>query len=154
VSDQPNQNPPPDGAPADGGAPAADAPPPEEITQPHKLKPDQLAKKRRRTTAAELLVKRPKHPEVRVPLDRTETVIGRDPRCDIVLAETSASRKHAKIQRGEGGYFEIIDLGSTNGIVVDGERVSRMTLLDGDAFMIGDTEMKIIVGPILGTEPQ
>ena len=134
-------------APAEG-----QAPPEPEVTQPHKLKPEKLAKHRRRTTAAELLVKRPKHPEVRVPLDRSETVIGRDPRCDIVLAEESASRRHAKIQRGEGGYFEIVDLGSRNGIIVDGERVERMTLLDGDSFTVGDTDMKIIVGPIVGAE--
>lgn len=148
--------PPPDGSPTPGTpeAPPAEAPPPEEKTAPHRLRDlaDRAAKKRRRTTAAELLVRRPKSPEVRVPLDRTETVIGRDPRCDIVLNEEKASRRHARIQRGEGGYFEIVDLGSRNGIVVDEERVERMTLLDGDRFVIGDTEFTIIVGPLPGVE--
>lgn len=148
MSDNPNPTP-------EGQAPAeAEAPKVEEKTAPHKLGKlaAKLATKRRRTTAAELTVKRPKLAEVRVPLDRTETIIGRDPRCDIVLSEESASRRHARIARNEGGYFEIVDLGSRNGIVVDDERVDRMTLMDGDSFTIGDTTFVITVGPILGAE--
>lgn len=126
----------------------------EERTQPYRLKPqvEKLAKQRRRTTAAELLVKRPRHPEVRVPLDRTETFIGRDPKCDIVLNDETASRRHARIARNEGGYFEIVDLSSKNGILVDDERISRMTLMDGDGFLIGDTQFVIVVGPLLGAD--
>lgn len=143
---------PPD-VPAPESPPAPEAP--EEKTAPHRLRElaDKAAKKRRRTTGAELLVRRPKSAEVRVPLDRTETTIGRDHRCDIVLTEAKASRRHARIQRGDGGYFEIIDLGSRNGIVVDDECVDRMTLLDGDRFTIGDTEFTVIVGPLPGVEP-
>src|SRR5207248_1401213 len=113
----------------------------DEKTQPVKLKQlaVKAATKRRRTTAAELVVKRPRVAEVRVPLDRSETIIGRDPRCDIVLPEESASRRHAQIGRNAGGYFEIVDLGSKNGVLVGDERVERMTLLDGDVFTIGDT---------------
>lgn len=137
-----------------GEGAAADAPPPEEKTQPYRLKPlvEKMAKQRRRTTAAELLVKRPRQPEVRVPLDRTETFIGRDPKCDIVLTDDSASRRHARIARNAGGYFELVDLGSKNGILVQDERVDRMTLMDGDVFLIGETQFSIVVGPLLGTE--
>lgn len=137
------------------GAPAAvEPPPPEEKTQPYRLKPlvEKMAKQRRRTTAAELLVKRPRQPEVRVPLDRTETYIGRDPKCDIVLTDDSASRRHARIARNAGGYFEIVDLGSKNGILVEDERVDRMTLMDGDVFLIGETQFSIVVGPVVGSE--
>ena len=89
----------------------------EEKTQPVKLRQlaAKSATKRRRTTAAELIMKRPRQGEVRVPLDRSETIIGRDPRCDIVLQEESASRRHAQMRRNAGGYFEIGDLGSKNG---------------------------------------
>lgn len=90
---------------------------------------------------------------MRVPLDRSETVIGRDTSCDIVLPEPSASARHARIIRTGGGYFELQDLGSTNGIIVDGERVERMTLLDGDTFTIGDTRFSILVAPVVGEEP-
>jgi hypothetical protein len=142
-----------DGEAGADGAEAADAAAQaaEEKTAPHRLKTlaEKQARQRRRTTAAELLVKRPRQPEVRVPLDRTETIIGRDPSCDIVLGEESASRRHARIGRDDGGYFEIVDLGSRNGIIVEDERVDRMTLLDGDAFTIGDTSFVIAVGPLL-----
>lgn len=140
--------------PATSGEGAVEAPPPEEKTQPYRLKPlvEKLAKQRRRGTAAELLVKRPRQPEVRVPLDRTETFIGRDPKCDIVLTDDSASRRHARIARNAGGYFELVDLGSKNGILVQDERVDRMTLMDGDVFLIGETQFSIVVGPLLGSE--
>lgn len=97
-------------------------------------------------------MKRPRQPEVRVPLDRTETFIGRDPKCDIVLTDATASRRHARIGRNDGGYFEIVDLTSKNGILIDDERISRMTLMDGDAFLIGETQFVIVVGPLLGSE--
>jgi pSer/pThr/pTyr-binding forkhead associated (FHA) protein len=141
-----------------GEAPAADAPaaPPEpDKTQPFKLKDlaNKAATKRRRTTGAELLVQRPKQPEVRVPLDRSEMIIGREARCDIVLTEESASGRHARIARNAGGYFELTDLQSQNGVLVDDERVERMTLLDGDAFQIGETKFRIMIGPLPGAEP-
>ena len=140
--------------PAGAGAAAAvpEGPPPEEKTQPYRLAvvAEKLATQRRRTTAAELVVKRARQQEVRVPLDKTETVIGRDPRCDIVLSEGTASRRHARVARNDAGFFEIVDLGSQNGVLVEDERVERMTLLDGDAFVIGETAFSIFVGEIVG----
>ncbi len=129
------------------------APPPEEKTQPFRLRElaAKAALKRRRGTAAELTFRRARS-DVRVPLDRSETVIGRDGTCDIVLSEKSASARHARIVRGEGGYFEVQDLGSTNGVLVDGERVERMTLQDGDTFFVGDTRFSIVVAPVVGDE--
>lgn len=143
-----------DGASAENATPDGAPIAIEEKTQPYRLKPlvEKMAKQRRRTTAAELLVKRPRLAEVRVPLDRTETFIGRDPKCDIVLTDDSASRRHARIARNAGGYFEIVDLGSRNGILVEDERVDRMTLMDGDVFIIGETQFSIVIGPILGSE--
>jgi hypothetical protein len=149
------EKPPPSSTPAaPAEAEAPQAPVVEEKTQPFKLRQqaEKLATKRRRGTAAELVVKRPRHPEVRVPLDRTETIIGRDPRCDIVLADDSASRRHARIGRNDGGYFEVVDLGSRNGIVVDDVKVDRMTLCDGDTFVVGDTIFTIAIGPLLGSD--
>lgn len=141
-------------APGTADAPAAPAPepPPEEKTQPFKLRElaEKAAKKRRRTTGAELIVTRPRQPEVRVPLDRTEMIIGRDERCDIVLSEAAASARHARVARNDGGYFEVTDLDSANGVVVEDTRVQRMTLLDGDAFTVGETRFRIVVGPLPG----
>ena len=129
------------------------APPPEEKTQPFRLRElaAKAAAKRRRSTAAELTFRRARA-DVRVPLDRSEMVIGRDAGCDIVLSERSASARHARVVRGDGGYFEVQDLGSTNGVLVDGERVARMTLQDGDSFIVGDTRFSILVAPVVGDE--
>jgi pSer/pThr/pTyr-binding forkhead associated (FHA) protein len=143
-------------APSTSEQPAPEPEPPkEEKTQPLRLKDlaPKLAQKRRRTTAAELTFKRGKNAaEVRVPLERSETVIGRDPVCDIVLAEKSASARHARIRRTAGGFYEVEDLGSTNGVFVDGDRVEKMTLLDGDSFTIGDTKFSILIAPVVGEE--
>ncbi len=136
--------------PGEEAAPA----PAEEKTQPFRLRElaAKMAQRRRRSTAAELTFKRGKGAEVRVPLERSETVIGRDPMCDIVLAERAASARHARIRRGPGGFFELEDLGSTNGVLVEGERVEKITLLDGDTFQIGDTRFAILVAPVVGEE--
>ncbi|MDP2341350.1 MAG: FHA domain-containing protein [Deltaproteobacteria bacterium] len=140
--------------PGETSTPAATVVVKEEKTQPFRLRElaAKMAQRRRRTTAAELTFKRGKGSEVRVPLERTETVIGRDPVCDIVLSEKAASARHARIRRGPGGFYELEDLGSTNGVFVDGERVERMTLLDGDTFQIGDTRFAILVAPVVGEE--
>ncbi|HEY1101371.1 MAG TPA: FHA domain-containing protein, partial [Myxococcota bacterium] len=96
------------------------APVHEERTQPFRLKDmaPRLAQRRRRTFAAELTFKRGRT-DVRIPLDRSETVIGRDPTCDIVLADKPVSARHARVRRSAGGYFELEDLASTNGTLVD-----------------------------------
>ncbi len=134
-------------APSPPQDPAAPAAPPEEKTAPHKLRDvaERIAKRRRRALAGSVTMKRAKQPPVDVPLDRTQTVIGRDPKCDIVLEDEGVSRRHARIARSEWGYFELVDLGSKNGILVDGEPVARMTLQDGDAFTVGDTKFTVAI---------
>lgn len=134
-------------------------PPPEEKTQPYRLADfaPRLAQRRRRGFAAELTFKRAMEPgrpkvDVRVPLERTETTIGRDPTCDIVLVEKAVSARHARVRQTSGGYFEVEDLQSTNGVVVDGERVSRMTLQDGDTFVVGDTRFSILIAAVVGDD--
>lgn len=72
-------------------------------------------------------------------LTKDETIIGRTMGCDIVIPETRVSRRHAMIRRTEpgGNEFEIIDLGSTNGTYLEGERVERALLQNGDKVGIG-----------------
>lgn len=57
----------------------------------------------------------------------------------IVLADPAVSRKHAGIRRIDGGY-ELADLGSTNGIYVNGHRVPKKTLAPGDVLRVGNSE--------------
>jgi diguanylate cyclase (GGDEF)-like protein len=64
-------------------------------------------------------------------------VVGRDPRCDIVLKDASISRRHAEIRAGFTGHY-LIDLGSTNGSFVNHVRASTCKLHDGDYVRFGD----------------
>lgn len=66
--------------------------------------------------------------------------IGRDPSNYIVLDETSVSRKHAQIRK-QGGGFEIIDQGSTNGTFVNGKQISSCGLKDGDTIQLGEVRL-------------
>jgi hypothetical protein len=126
-----------------GEAPAEpEEPGPEDIeTQEHDLRKltERAAKERRRHVVGELTVKRPKQAEVRLKLDRDATTIGRDSGCDIVVDEPNVSRRHARVVHTDAGYFELVDLSSTNGTVTDAGTVERMLLLDGDSFEVGAT---------------
>ncbi|MEZ4401737.1 MAG: FHA domain-containing protein [Kofleriaceae bacterium] len=57
----------------------------------------------------------------------------------IVLADPAVSRKHAGIRRIDGGY-ELADLGSTNGIYVNGHRLPKKNLVPGDVIRVGNSE--------------
>jgi hypothetical protein len=67
-------------------------------------------------------------------------VIGRSRDCDIQLADANVSRRHAEL-RQEGASFWVVDLGSTNGIEVNGKRVKRAKLRSGDTVTLGSTEL-------------
>ena len=71
----------------------------------------------------------------------TGTSIGRDAGCDVVVPSPEVSRKHAELMAGPAGYT-VTDL-STNGIFVNGERVSRVrTLARGDVLRLGTEEFR------------
>jgi len=67
-------------------------------------------------------------------------VIGRSRECDVQIADPNVSRQHAELRR-EGSGFVIVDLGSTNGIEVNGRKVKRATLEPGDRVSIGQTDL-------------
>src|SRR6185437_14988945 len=67
-------------------------------------------------------------------------VVGRSRDCDVVLEDSGISRRHAELRPTPDGW-EIEDLGSTNGIVVNGLQVSgRQPLRGGDRIEFGSTE--------------
>jgi hypothetical protein len=68
-------------------------------------------------------------------------VLGRSRDCDIQLADANVSRRHAEL-RQEGASYWIVDLGSTNGVEVNGKRVKRAKLSDGDTFTLGSTDVQ------------
>jgi len=75
-------------------------------------------------------------PGTRHELSTGRNVIGRGTEADIRLPDTGVSRKHVDVVL-DGGTATVEDLGSTNGTLVNGRRVSRQALADGDVIRIG-----------------
>ncbi|MCZ2837776.1 FhaA domain-containing protein [Modestobacter sp. VKM Ac-2985] len=69
-------------------------------------------------------------------LEQGSNVLGRGTEADVRLPDTGVSRKHADVQLA-GSTVVVEDLGSTNGTLVNGRRVSRQELADGDVLRIG-----------------
>ena len=67
-------------------------------------------------------------------------VIGRLASCDVCLPDANTSRQHAAFIR-EGRGWVIEDLGSTNGTLVNGDRVESLRLRGGDVIVVGVTEL-------------
>lgn len=80
-------------------------------------------------------------PDRRMELPQGISTVGRSHRCEIVLADRSASRRHALISL-TGSHITVQDLGSSNGTLVNGERIHGETVVDdGDLLLIGETEI-------------
>ena len=67
-----------------------------------------------------------------------DVTVGRDGDNGIVLAENTVSRRHARLLRDGQGQFVLTDLGSANGVYINGTRVQRAVLSTGDEIKIGD----------------
>lgn len=72
-----------------------------------------------------------------------EIVIGRSSELDMVLVEDMVSRKHAKIATNSA-QIVIMDLGSTNGTFVNGEKIRKTRLKEGDRILIGTSILKVV----------
>ena len=75
-----------------------------------------------------------------------KTSIGRTPDNDLQIDAKFISRHHAVILAGPARTI-IEDLNSTNGVLVNGRRVTRQVLQDGDAVVVGRTQFRFIVRP-------
>ena len=73
-------------------------------------------------------------------VNERRVVLGRSRECDIQLNDANVSRKHAEV-RQEGATYWVVDLDSTNGTEVNGERVERAKLSDGDRITLGGTDV-------------
>ncbi len=75
------------------------------------------------------------------PLKSGRTVIGTASDCDVVIEDQFASSRHAEVKLA-GNAFSIIDLGSTNGMLVNDRKTRDHELVDNDRIVIGRTELK------------
>jgi len=68
-------------------------------------------------------------------------LIGREPDCEVLLAESAVSRRHAEIEWTYHGY-RLRDLGSRNGTFVNAEEVAEALLADGDLIEVGLVQLR------------
>jgi pSer/pThr/pTyr-binding forkhead associated (FHA) protein len=79
-----------------------------------------------------------------VPLEPGCTlIIGRQPGADLLLTEDLVSRRHARLDH-DGAEVVIEDLGSTNGTFVNGTRVDRARLREGDRVLVGESIFSLV----------
>jgi len=76
----------------------------------------------------------------RIPLKSTQITIGHESTCDVVLADSSSSGKHAEITITDQGYL-LRDLGSSNGTFVNGKQISEAYIHSGDTIIMGSTQL-------------
>lgn len=94
-----------------------------------------------RERQAELLVRDGDEAQRRLALTQPSVTIGRRKDCELVLRDPRVSRLHARIDTTPEGHL-LTDLRSTNGTTVNGARVERHALRDGDQIVIGGTAMQ------------
>jgi Protein of unknown function (DUF3662)/FHA domain len=75
-------------------------------------------------------------------------VLGRSRSCDVQLSDVNVSRRHAEVVQ-EGTTYWVVDLDSMNGTAVNGSRVGRQKLKDGDIVTVGSTD--IVFGRATGS---
>jgi FhaA, N-terminal domain/FHA domain len=78
-------------------------------------------------------------------LDAARSTIGRSRDADCVLRDPNVSRHHAELRRSPAGDWTIADLGSTNGVKVNGRRVGSTRLRSGDQVTLGTTTFRFDV---------
>ena len=108
--------------------------------------------------SANFIVKGPNGVEKAFPMRSITVTIGRSDNCEIAVKDSSMSGKHAEISK-INGEIRVKDLGSANGIWLNGERVDDVELYDGDVLRCGQTSIRVdVVGgrkrPDAGLNPK
>ena len=75
-----------------------------------------------------------------ITIDQRVVVIGRSSDCEIRVDDANVSRRHAEVRRIGDGY-SLVDLGSTNGTEVNGQRIQETALMSGDVIAVGTTRI-------------
>ena len=74
-------------------------------------------------------------------IDKDTMIIGRSRTCDVVIPSAKVSRQHASLSRVDGDLY-IEDLGSANGVWLNGEKITRAKVSPGDTFTISDETLR------------
>jgi EAL domain-containing protein (putative c-di-GMP-specific phosphodiesterase class I) len=80
-----------------------------------------------------------------IPIEKFPFTIGRKEAVDLRIDSSRVSREHARIVK-ENGNYRIVDLGSTNGTFVNGNRIEDSPLCDGDMLMVANEEFTFFAG--------
>ncbi len=102
-------------------------------------------------------------PQTGAPLEITEdrVTVGRDPVCEVVVADGSVSRRHASLER-RGTAWYVVDLGSANGTTLDSQRITESILREGQELRFGAVPYRVeilvdeegtILTPMLAAPP-
>ncbi len=91
-------------------------------------------------------VREPGRAARRIPVSGAPIRIGRAPECELVLKDSRVSRRHARLHARDG-VLVLTDLGSTNGTLVNGHRVTELVLGAGDRIQIGETSLVVEAAP-------
>ena len=75
-------------------------------------------------------------------LEGPRATIGRSKEVECVLRDPNVSRRHAELRRSGTGDWTIVDLGSTNGVKINGRRVTSSRLSPGDQVIVGSTTFR------------
>lgn len=85
-----------------------------------------------------------KNGEHTITLGLEPLTIGRSPANSLQIIDPASSRKHCMI-KSSGGFAVIVDMGSSNGTRVNGEKIAREEVLsDGDIIQIGKTLLRFV----------
>jgi pSer/pThr/pTyr-binding forkhead associated (FHA) protein len=78
----------------------------------------------------------------RFPVNKDRFIIGRGKQSsDLTIKDPNVSRQHAMVEFLNGQYY-MVDMGSTNGIEYNGQRVQRKVINEGDVFKVCDHELR------------
>ncbi|HWE25196.1 MAG TPA: FHA domain-containing protein [Myxococcales bacterium] len=94
--------------------------------------------------SANFIIKGPSGVEKSYPMRQLAVTIGRSDHCDISVKDSSMSGRHAEIRKIDG-EITVRDLGSANGIYLNGERIEEAELFDGDVLRLGQTSVRVDV---------
>jgi hypothetical protein len=75
-------------------------------------------------------------------IEKLPLTLGRESYNDIIIQDNSVSKKHAELVF-ENGYFYLIDLDSTNGLIVNGQKFSKIQLKENEKVYLGNATLEL-----------